>query len=158
MLRNLFLTLFLFVLALPALAVPVTPAVASEDMETDCHGMPKETQDSDSQKHDKSVRLHGCIGCVAPVSPVFGISETTTLPFITQTLPHRELSGTIANDSGASSAPTGRHKRWPNSHSGWKRPVFWPFRGGRKVSLFYEVSLKVINRFSAPIYYLQPPA
>lgn len=95
MLRNLFLALFLFALALPALAVPFAPAIASVPAATDCHGMPMEKQGEDAQPNGKWVQLHGCIGCIAPVSPVFVIAETTALPFITQDLPHRELSGTV---------------------------------------------------------------
>jgi hypothetical protein len=95
MLRNVFLALFLFALALPALAVPIAPAAASQPVATDCHGTPLESQDDDAQHHDKSVRLHGCIGCIAPQSPVFAVTQTAALPFITQSTAHRELSGTI---------------------------------------------------------------
>jgi len=96
MLRNLFLAVFLFALALPALAVPVAPAVASETVASDCHGMPMENQDDNAGEHGKSIRLHGCIGCIAPVSPVFDVVQTAALPFITQSAPYRELFGTVA--------------------------------------------------------------
>jgi hypothetical protein len=99
MLRNLFLAIFLFALALPALAVPVAPASASETVANDCHGMPVEDQDVGSDEHGKSVRLHGCIGCIAPVSPAFDIVSAATLPFVTPSTPHRELSGTVAGPS-----------------------------------------------------------
>jgi hypothetical protein len=99
MLRNLFLALFLFALALPALAVPVAPAEASEPAAADCHGMPTKDQDVGSEEHGNSVRLHGCIGCIAPVSPAFDVVPSATLPFITQSTHHRELSGTIAGPS-----------------------------------------------------------
>lgn len=99
MLRNLFLALFLFALSLPALAVPVAPAVASETAAADCHGMPMEGQDEDTEEYGSSARLHGCIGCIAPVSPVFDVVQLTALPFITPSAPHRELSGTVAGPS-----------------------------------------------------------
>jgi hypothetical protein len=99
MLRNLFLALFLFALALPALAVPVAPAVASEPVAADCHGMPMENQDDGTEEHGSSARLHGCIGCIAPASPAFGVVQLTAPPFITQSAPYRELSGTIAGPS-----------------------------------------------------------
>jgi hypothetical protein len=96
MLRNLFLAIFLFALALPALAVPLAPAEASEPVAADCHGMPVEPEDDKAGEHGNSVRLHGCIGCIAPVSPVFDVVQLAALPFITQSARHRELSGTIA--------------------------------------------------------------
>lgn len=96
MLRNLFLAIFLFALALPALAVPVAPAEASEPAAADCHGMPMENQDDDVGDHGNSARLYGCIGCIAPVSPAFDVVQLTTLPFITQSKLHRELFGTVA--------------------------------------------------------------
>jgi hypothetical protein len=99
MLRNLFLAIFLFALALPALAVPVAPAAASETAAADCHGMPMEDQEDKAGDHGNSVRLHGCIGCIAPVSPAFDVVLSATLPFIAQSAPHREMSGTVAGPS-----------------------------------------------------------
>lgn len=99
MLRNLFLAIFLFALALPALAVPVAPAIASEPVAADCHGMPIENQDDKVGDHGNSVRLHGCIGCIAPVSPALDVVPSLALPFITQSAPHREPSGTVAGPS-----------------------------------------------------------
>jgi hypothetical protein len=96
MLRNLFLAIFLFALALPALAVPVEPAVASETVAPDCHGIPVENQENDTGEHGNSERLHGCIGCIAPVSSAFDVVQSTALPFITQNAPHSVLSGTVA--------------------------------------------------------------
>lgn len=96
MLRNLFIALFLFALASPALAVPGTPVATSETAASDCHGMPMEDQDVGGEQHANSVRLHGCIGCIAPVSPVFGLVASALLLFISQSAPCRELSGTIA--------------------------------------------------------------
>ena len=97
MLRNFFLAMFLFALALPALAMPAAPVAASETAAaTDCHGMPMEDQDNMAGEHGNSMRLHGCIGCIAPVSPVFDVVLSPALPFIAQCAHHRELSGTIA--------------------------------------------------------------
>ncbi len=95
MLRNLFLVIFLFALALPAVAVPVAPVAAAQSVATDCHGMPVERKDGGAQHHGKGVQLHGCIGCIAPVSPVFALVETTSLPFIAQSQLHPELSSTV---------------------------------------------------------------
>jgi hypothetical protein len=96
MLRNLFLAVFLFALALPALAVPVAPVATSETSAPDCHGMPTEEPDERGEQHGNSARLHGCIGCIAPVSPSFDVIRSAALPFITQSTPSRELSGTVA--------------------------------------------------------------
>ncbi|WP_373475725.1 hypothetical protein [Sphingorhabdus sp.] len=96
MLRNLLLAVFLFALALPALAVPVAPAVASETVASDCHGMPVENEKDNAEEHSKSIRLHGCIGCIAPVSPIFDVVQTVALPFVIQSALYRELSGTVA--------------------------------------------------------------
>jgi hypothetical protein len=100
MLRNLFLALFLFALALPALAVPAAPAAASETaMGFDCHGMPIEEQDDGGEQQDANLRLHGCIGCIAPVAPSFDLLQPTALPFVIQSTQHRELCGTAAGPS-----------------------------------------------------------
>lgn len=99
MLRNLFLAIFLFALALPALAVPVAPAEASQPAAADCHGMPMENQDDGTEEHGSSARLHGCIGCIAPASPAFDVVQLTALHFITQSAPYQELSGTVAGPS-----------------------------------------------------------
>ena len=99
MFRNLFLAIFLFALALPALAVPVAPAAALPAAATDCHGMPVEPNDDDAQHRGKGVQLHGCIGCIAPVSPVFAVVDPTPLIFIAQSQPPLELSGTIKRPS-----------------------------------------------------------
>jgi hypothetical protein len=96
MLRNLFLAIFLFALALPALAVPVAPPVASDPVATDCHGMPMDDQDDGTDEHGNNVQLHSCIGCIAPVSPAFDVVRSVALPFVTQSAPYRELSGTVA--------------------------------------------------------------
>jgi hypothetical protein len=96
MFRNVFLAIFLFALALPALAVPVAPEEASQAMASDCHGTPMDTQDDSTEKHDKSVRLHGCIGCIAPVSHDFAVFQSVSLPCMRQSALLNELSGTIA--------------------------------------------------------------
>ena len=95
MLRNLFLAIFLTALALPAVAVAV-PVAASEAVAADCHGMPMESQDDGQGEHGKALRLHGCIGCIAPVLPAYAVALSTALPFITQSELHRELSGKVA--------------------------------------------------------------
>ncbi len=96
MFRNVFLAIFLFALALPALAVPAAPVAAAQAMASDCHGMPMDRQDDDAEEHGKGVRLHGCIGCIAPVSPSFAVFQSASLPSITQSAPLNELLGTIA--------------------------------------------------------------
>lgn len=96
MFRNVFLAIFLFALALPALAVPAAPVAASQAMASDCHGMPMDTQDDSTEEHGKGVRLHGCIGCIAPVSPGFAVFQSASLPSITQCAVLDELLGTIA--------------------------------------------------------------
>jgi hypothetical protein len=42
------------------------------------------------------VRLHGCIGCIVPVSPGFEIFHSASLPSITQSAILNALLGTIA--------------------------------------------------------------
>ena len=97
MLRNLFLAIFLLALALPALAVPVAPAVASETAAAACHGMSVEKQDdAGDEGHGNSGRLHGCIGCIASGTAVLDMAQTPELPFITHSAITRELSGTAA--------------------------------------------------------------
>ena len=96
MFRNLLLAMFLLVMALPALAVPVAPVATSGTMASDCHGMLMDTQEDDAGEHGKGVRLHGCIGCIAPVSPGFEIFHSASLPSITQSAILNALLGTIA--------------------------------------------------------------
>jgi len=96
MFRNLIALIFIIALALPAVAMPAPSAPETATMSADCHGMPMEKPDDKTGEHEKSLRLHGCIGCIAPVSPVFNIVPSAALPFITQSSPYRELSGTIA--------------------------------------------------------------
>lgn len=83
MFRNLLAVLFLFALALPALAVPAPVADRSMVMAEDCHGMP--------MQHDEKVPAgelamqHGCIGCVAPYAPA--IAEVRAVVLVTPPLP-----------------------------------------------------------------------
>lgn len=94
MLRNLLLAMFLIALALPAIAVPVAPARASQDVAQDCHGMPIEKQGGDARHQDSGLRLHGCIGCVAPQGPAIAMMPVVMLPFIVRQIPERKLRGT----------------------------------------------------------------
>jgi hypothetical protein len=99
MLRNLFLATFLFALALPALAVPLAPTITSQPAVADCHGMPMEKQGEDTKHNGKGIQLHGCIGCIAPLCPIFVMAETTALPFVPKNLAHRTLFGTMKRPS-----------------------------------------------------------
>ena len=67
MFRNLLALLFLFALALPALAVPAPVADSAMVMAEDCHGMPM--QQDDKAPASEHAMQHGCIGCVAPYAP-----------------------------------------------------------------------------------------
>ncbi|MBK7162766.1 MAG: hypothetical protein IPH79_09820 [Sphingomonadales bacterium] len=67
MFRNLLALLFLFALALPALAVPAPLADRAVAMAEDCHGMPIQ-QDDKAPAGEHAVQ-HGCIGCIAPYTP-----------------------------------------------------------------------------------------
>jgi hypothetical protein len=99
MLRNLLLALFLFALAFPAVAMPAAPTKASRTLVQDCHGMPVEKQDDDTPHPDGNARLHGCIGCVAPLGPMAAIIDALPLPFIVQQQLERELTGTAQRPS-----------------------------------------------------------
>lgn len=96
MLRNLIALIFIIALALPAVAMQSPSAPETMVMNADCHGMPMEKQDDQTGEHGKGLRLHGCIGCIAPVSPVFNIVPSVAMPFITQSTLYRDLSGTVA--------------------------------------------------------------
>lgn len=66
MLRHLFLTLFLAMLALPALASPLcaeTPPPATEHCAE--MGQPADHAPKDRPDHGAAAQ-HGCIGCIAP--------------------------------------------------------------------------------------------
>jgi hypothetical protein len=96
MLRNLFLALFLLTLALPAMALPV-PAKEAGTMAEDCHGMP--TPD-DNGKHDgQDMRLHGCIGCIAPLATALPAAQVEPIGFTPFAEPVRRLSGTTPRPS-----------------------------------------------------------
>ncbi|MGC1470563.1 MAG: hypothetical protein WA793_14405 [Sphingorhabdus sp.] len=83
MFRNLLALLFLFALALPALAVPAPVADRVMVMAEDCHGMPM--QHDDKAPAGEHAMQHGCIGCVAPYAPT--IMEARTVVLVTPPLP-----------------------------------------------------------------------
>lgn len=64
MFRNLLALLFLFALALPALAVPAPVDRDAPVMAEDCHGIPT-GQDRKVPAGEHAMQ-HGCIGCIAP--------------------------------------------------------------------------------------------
>lgn len=83
MFRNLLALLFLFALALPALAVPAPVADSAAAMVEDCHGMPM--QHDDKAPAREHAMQHGCIGCIAPYTPA--IVEVRTAVLVTPPLP-----------------------------------------------------------------------
>jgi hypothetical protein len=96
MLRNLFLALFLLTLALPAMAMPL-PAADKSMAAEDCHGMPAQ---DDNGKHDgQDMRLHGCIGCIAPLGTSMSAPQVEPLGFVPFAEPVRRLSGTTPRPS-----------------------------------------------------------
>jgi hypothetical protein len=97
MLRQFFLTLFLIALAMPAIAMRSPSADDASVATEDCHGMPVKHQDSDQQKGD--VRLHGCIGCIAPFSAALAMAEEQPVRFIPFAEPIRRLTGTTPRPS-----------------------------------------------------------
>lgn len=96
MLRQFILTFFLIALALPATATPAPAAGPATAME-DCHGMPAQDEDSDQQHGD--MRLHGCIGCIAPISAVVVVASGQGQRFRPFAAPIRRLSGTTPRPS-----------------------------------------------------------
>jgi hypothetical protein len=96
MLRNLFLALFLLTLALPAMALPL-PAAKASAMAEDCHGM---SPQDDSGKHGgQDMRLHGCIGCIAPLATELHAAQVELVGFMPFAEPVRRLSGTTPRPS-----------------------------------------------------------
>lgn len=83
MFRNLLALLFLFALALPALAVPAPVADSAMVMAEDCHGMPME-QDDKAPASEHAMQ-HGCIGCIAPYAPA--IAEVRAAVLVAPPLP-----------------------------------------------------------------------
>jgi hypothetical protein len=96
MLRNLFLALFLLTLALPAMALPV-PAAEANAMAEDCHSMP--VQDDSGEHSGQDMRLHGCIGCIAPLATAMPATQVEPLGFVLFAEPVRRLSGTTPRPS-----------------------------------------------------------
>ncbi len=89
MFRNLLALLFLFALALPALAVSAPVADNAAAMAEDCHGMPM--QQDDKAPAGEHALQHGCIGCIAPYAPVMAqvraaVLVTPPLPGLTAAL------------------------------------------------------------------------
>lgn len=68
MIRNLLAALFLFALALPAVAMPVPAHGKGPSMAESCHDMPLEREDQ-GPPNDHAM-MHGCIGCIAPTLPL----------------------------------------------------------------------------------------
>lgn len=97
MIRNLFLAIFLFALALPALAVPVAPFAVSDTVATDCHGM--SSQDDKVGDHESGIRIHNCIGCIAPTNAAPPVAKPLRFSFITYSVPVIHLSGTSPRPS-----------------------------------------------------------
>ncbi len=90
MLRHFVLAIFLIALALPAMAVP-TPSAHTTAVSEDCHGKPSQDQTEGDPEID--VRLHGCIGCVAPTEAVQPIATRSAAAFIPVFAAVRPLSG-----------------------------------------------------------------
>lgn len=95
MLRQFILAIFLIALALPATAMPV-PSVESVTGE-DCHGMPKQDNDTDHKSAD--TRLHGCIGCIAPFADAYAAMAAQQPGFVPYAEPVRCLTGTTPRPS-----------------------------------------------------------
>jgi hypothetical protein len=78
MLRNLVLATFLILLALPAMAMPVTTG-KSHIVTQDCHSKP--AQGNDDLHDEQNMILHGCIGCIAPLPTDLLILQVLPLEF-----------------------------------------------------------------------------
>jgi hypothetical protein len=101
MIRHVFLALFLLALALPAVALPV-PAAAPTTEVQDCHGMP--LPDHHDKKDGFELRLHGCIGCIAPLATALHALPIALRPFI----PHAPLAPPMDGASPRPSLPPPR--------------------------------------------------
>jgi hypothetical protein len=96
MLRNIILALFLLTLALPAMALPM-PAAETSVMAGDCHGMP--AQDHSGKPDGQDMRLHGCIGCIAPLATALLAAQAEPLRFSPFAQPVHRLTGTTPRPS-----------------------------------------------------------
>jgi hypothetical protein len=96
MFRNLLTLLFLFALALPAVAMPAPADDKAMAMAEDCHGMPMERDDK--APAGEQVMHHGCIGCVAPYA-------LTILAMRAAVLVNPPLPGLTATLSGFAPKP-----------------------------------------------------
>ncbi len=63
----------------------------------DCHGIPAQDVDSDQQHGD--MRLHGCIGCIAPISGAMAVASGQAIGFAPFAQPVRRLTGTTPRPS-----------------------------------------------------------
>ena len=92
MLRNLIAAIFLFALALSAVAMPV-PAARDEAVMQNCHGAPLEHGKSDAT--DNHAQHRGCIGCIAPQMARPALPAIEALSPMVQSLPNKKLEGTV---------------------------------------------------------------
>ncbi len=99
MFRNMVALLFLFALALPAVAMgqPASATTYEVAVPADCHGTPMPVQDHETPKHEGSdMRLHGCIGCIAPIAPTYAVRLHDTIVSDEDAGPEKLMSGTAA--------------------------------------------------------------
>jgi hypothetical protein len=92
MIRNLIALLFLFSLGLPAMAVPLPAADATAVTAEDCHGMPSPEHGDDQPEGE--VRMHGCIGCIAPLAATLPVATQDSIGFTPFVEPVHRLTGT----------------------------------------------------------------
>ena len=96
MLRHFILAIFLIALALPAIAV-ASPSVNVAAASDDCHGM--SSQDDKVGDHESGIRIHNCIGCIAPTNAAPPVAKPLRFSFITYSVPVIHLSGTSPRPS-----------------------------------------------------------
>jgi hypothetical protein len=99
MFRNIMAFLFLITLALPAVAMgqPAQAQTHEVSVASDCHGTPIPMTGHDAPAQDNSdMRLHGCIGCIAPTASAY-IVPTYNAPSPDEAIgSERALTGTFA--------------------------------------------------------------
>ena len=93
MLRNLIAAIFLFALALPAMAMPVPAQPHGEEAMQDCHGAPMEHDKSDAS--DTHAQHRGCIGCIAPQIERPALFAVAAMSPMVQSSPNTKLEGTV---------------------------------------------------------------
>ncbi len=99
MFRNMIALLFLFALALPAVAMgqPVPAETHEVTVAADCHGTPAPMNGHHAPAQDSSdMRLHGCIGCIAPIAPAYVVLLYKALAPDEAIGTEQALTGTIA--------------------------------------------------------------